>query len=450
LDYFRTYDLKTIGGKLLVKPDEFKTSTDKKKKESSVVFLPKNSNVVYFSSYGDTPDNGKDIYTCFKQADGSFSKPTPVNGVNTAYDEDYPFLHPDGKSLYFASKGHNSMGGYDIFKSVYDENTNSWSAPVNLEFPINSPDDDFLFVTDSLETTAYFSTGRQSPPGKIDVLKINIERKAINILSISGKVEPATPEQSISSKIIVKLMNSIKMVGEFEADENGNYSIQLPKGEDLVYTVETPGLATQSQTINIPLTQEAIAANQTITYENSKLKITTSFDQTDGGSNYLQYLKVIEEKAKLDVNTDDNLPASPVAQAGTKKDKSQGSSGPQIIEDSGIAAANPKKLNNKALAAEVKTESQKAANESKALNQDTKDAYKLAEQYNTSANSKWDEAQKALSKAEGMEDGPDKTQTIEAANALKKESELEKVLAGKMLDYGKSLDEDATSLKKIL
>ena len=447
-DYFRTYDLKSIGGKLLVKPDEFKTATDKKKKESSVVFLPKNSNVVYFSSYGDNPDNGKDIFTCFKQADGTFSKPTPVNGVNTAYDEDYPFLHPDGKSLYFASKGHNSMGGYDIFKSVYNENTNSWSAPVNLEFPINSPDDDYLFVTDSLEQTAYFSTGRQSPPGKIDVLKINIERKPINTLSINGKVEPAAPDQSIASKIIVKLMNSIKMVGEFDADEDGNYAIQLPKGEDLVYTVETPGFATQSQTINIPASEEAIAANQTITYENSKLKITTSFDQLDPNSKYLQYLKVIEEKAKLDVNTDDTKPVTPVAQGGAKKDKTQNAVGPQIIEDSGIAAANPKKLNNKALALEVKAEAQKAANESKVLTQDTKDAYKLAEQYNASANSKWDEAQKALSKAEVMEDGAEKEQAIESANALKKESEQEKVLAAKMLAYGKSLDEDATASKK--
>ncbi len=447
-DYFRTYDLKTIGGKLLVKPEEFKTATDKKKKENSVMFLPKNSNVVYFSSYGDNPDNGKDIYTCFKQADGTFSKPSLVNGINTPYDEDYPFLHPDGRSLYFASKGHNSMGGYDIFKSVYNESTNSWSAPVNLEFPINSPDDDYLFVTDSLEQTAYFSTGRQSPPGKIDVLKINIERKIITVLAINGKVETNSPDQSPASKIMVKLMNSVKMVGEFEADENGVYAIQIPKGEDLVFTVETPGFATQSQTLNIPNSEEALAANQRITYENSKLNIITTFDQLDPNSKYLQYLKVIEEKARLEVNTDDNQAAAPVVQSVTKKDKTQNTTGPQIIEDSGVAAANPKQLNNKALATEVKSEAQKAASESKALSQDTRDAYKLADQYNTSANDKWDQAQKALSKAEGMEEGPEKTQAIEAANALKKESEVEKVLAGKMLDYGKSLDEDATTTKK--
>src|SRR5262249_13160490 len=149
-----------------------------------IIFLPKGGNVVYYSSYGENSDNGRDLYTVARLANGTFGKPEKVKGINTEYDEDYPFLHPDGKTLYFASKGYNSMGGYDIFKTVYNEETNTWSAPVNLEFPINSPDDDFLFVTDSLERMACFSTGRQSPPGKIDVLRINTERKPIDILVI--------------------------------------------------------------------------------------------------------------------------------------------------------------------------------------------------------------------------------------------------------------------------
>lgn len=446
-DYFRTYDLRTIGGKLLVKPDEFKTPTDKKKKEKSVVFLPKNSNIVYFSSYGENAENGKDIFTCFKQADGTFSKPARVNGINTAYDEDYPFLHPDGKSLYFASKGHNSMGGFDIFKSVYNETTNAWSTPENLEFPINSPDDDYLFVTDSLEKTAYFSTGRQSPPGKIDVLKINIERKPINLISINGKAEPAASGQAVTSKVIVKLLNSIKIVGEFESDENGNYAIDLPKGEALVYTVETPGFSTQSHTLNIPLEEKSLSANQTIQYENSKLKITTNYDSDGGESNYLQYLKLIEEKAKLDVNTDDTQPQAPLVKGEDQKTP-KNTSGPQLIEDSGIAAANPKQLNNKELSLAVKSDAIKAEGDYKTFNQDAKDAYQLADQYNSSANDKWDQAQKLLSSADQMQNDTEKEQAIEKATALKKESQQEKDLALKMLDYGKNLEEDAGSAKK--
>src|SRR5207249_175528 len=94
------------------------------------------------------------------------------NVINTEYDEDYPFLHPNGRVLYFCSKGHNSMGGYDIFKSIHDEETNTWSEPVNLDFPINTPDDDILYVTNEDETKAYFSSARASIAGKIAVYHI--------------------------------------------------------------------------------------------------------------------------------------------------------------------------------------------------------------------------------------------------------------------------------------
>src|ERR1700741_925369 len=163
-DYFRSYEIRDIGGKLLVKPEDFKTGSDKKRKDKSVIYLPRTGDKVYYSSYGEGAEKGRDIYYVNRLPNGSWGKPILMpSPINTEYDEDYPFLHPNGKTLYFSSKGHNSMGGYDIFKTTFDDQTNSWSKPVNLDFPINSPDDDILFVTDSLERTAFFSTGRYSP-----------------------------------------------------------------------------------------------------------------------------------------------------------------------------------------------------------------------------------------------------------------------------------------------
>ncbi len=445
-DYFRTYDLKTIGGKLLVKPDEFKTSTDKKKKESSVVFLPKNSNVVYFSSYGENGQNGKDIFTSYKQADGTYSKPEPVQGINTEYDEDYPFLHPDGKSLYFASKGHNSMGGYDIFKSVFDENSGTWLNPVNLEFPINSPDD-YLFVTDSLEQTAYFSTGRQSPPGKIDVLKINIGKKPLNMVAITGLVKPEKEDQSVESKITIKYLNSVQIVGEFDANDEGEYSFDLPKGESLMFTVETPGLSSQSQSLIISSNEIAATGKQFITYENSKLKISTSFDENVGDENYQKLLKVIEQKAKLDVNTDDQKSAPPVAQTKPKQEKNN--TGPTLIETSGIPAANPQNLANKELSKVIKEEAIKVGMYSKVLNQDARDAYELADEFNTSSNTKSRESTELRLKSESIEDETEQAEAITKADQLLLEANQEKQLASNMLAYGKSLEEDASRSKSL-
>ena len=96
--------------------------------------------MVVYSSYGSNGSKGKDIYRVIKLGNGEWSKPTSIGDeINTPYDEDYPFLHPDGRTLYFSSKGYNSMGGYDIFKSTLDPQTGKWSYPENLDFPINTP-----------------------------------------------------------------------------------------------------------------------------------------------------------------------------------------------------------------------------------------------------------------------------------------------------------------------
>ena len=182
-DFYYSYNIDDFGGKILVKPEEFKTKSDKKKEKNSenksLMFLSTELNVVYYSSYGDNDKNGKDIYRKVKDnATGEWMPAENLGAViNTTYDEDFPYIHPDGSTLYFASKGHNSMGGYDIFKSSYDWETNIWSAPVNLDFPTNSPYDDILYISDSKEDIAYFASNRESGYANVSVYRIKIEKK---------------------------------------------------------------------------------------------------------------------------------------------------------------------------------------------------------------------------------------------------------------------------------
>lgn len=302
-DYFRSYDIKDIGGKLLVKPDDFKSSYDKKKKEKSVVYLPKTSERVYYSSYGENGDRGRDIYFVNRLPNGSWSKPQslPVT-VNTEFDEDYPFLHPNGRTLYFSSKGHNSMGGYDVFKTTFNPETNTWSVPVNLEFPVNSPDDDILFVTDSLEKNAFFSTGRYSPYGKIDVLKINTERRPMNYAVIKGTVLKDESAQSLNSKITVKNIENGEIIGTYQAKDNGDYYMEIPNGGKFLFTVETPGLPVQSDAVQIPVAYSLKPYKQAVTYENKKLKIINYFDTPADEDSYAMMIDFIEKKAKLEIN----------------------------------------------------------------------------------------------------------------------------------------------------
>lgn len=467
-DYFRSYDLKSMGGKLLVKPEEFRTPTDKKKKEKSVMFLPKGSNVVYFSSYGDNTVNGKDLYTAARLPNGTYSKPEKVKGINTEFDEDYPFLHPDGKTLYFASKGYNSMGGYDIFKSTYNEETNTWTAPVNLEFPINSPDDDYLFVTDSLEKTAYFSTGRQSPPGKIDVLKINTERKPIDVLVIKGNV--VNPGQSLKSIVTVKDAATDAQVGTFSATEKGDYNMALPNGANLVFTVETPGLETQSDKVALPMATTSKPYKQTIAYEKGILKIINNFDEAASDEDYLQYLKVIEEKAKLEVNegknklsitpevaaNTNNSPKEPQEAVATVPKSSSENSAPEITgEVTAVPTTNntpaPKPavvLDNKQLAGMARQDAAESQQEAVQLDKDARDALEVGQKQKATADAKLAEAETAIKAAENLTAEDEKKTALEKANALKTSALADQVIANKITGFAGSLGNDAKNKRK--
>ncbi len=461
-DYFRSYDLKNIGGKLLIKPENFRTGADKKKKEKSVVYLPRSADKVFFSSYGDNTDS-KDIYYSVKLANGEFAKPVKVNGINTDYDEDYPFLHPNGKTLYFASKGHNSMGGYDIFKSDYIETTDSWTQPVNLEFPINSPDDDYLFVTDSLEKIAYFSTGRQSPPGKIDVLKVNTERKIIDILALKGTVVKENAGQSLKSKITVKNMGNGEIVGVFEAGDNGDYLMDLPNGAKLLYTVETPGLKTQSERVGLPLATNSRPLKQTISYDNGILKIINYFDETPTDDSYIQYLSLIEKKSKLDVNEGLNKLGPQLVDNSTANNTSvttNTDSGGPTVTDIGtdttsksaitktVTTTTNKNVTNKELADIAKQDANDSKKEAGQLQQDEWDAEQLGEQKKIEADKKLKEANDVLTNAQSITDETAKNKEIEKGNAIKSEAENDLAVANKILNFANTLKEDAANKQK--
>lgn len=445
-DYFRNY--KKIGGKLLVKPDEFRTSADKKKKEKSVVFLPTTGDMIYFSSYGEDDKNGRDIYVAYKQANGSFGKPEKVKGINTEFDEDYPFLHPDGKTLYFASKGYNSMGGYDIFKSVYNEGTASWESPVNMEFPINSPDDDYLFVTDSLETIAYFSTGRQSAPGKIDVLKVKTTRRPIDILAVTGKVIPGSPDYPLTASITIKDLFSDATIGNYNSEENGEYSLEVPNGSKLVFTVETPGLETQSAQVTLPFTKTSKPFRQTISYESGKLKVLNYFDEPAKDDDYLKYLKVIEKKAKLDVNEGENkMPESgPVEPAvATSTTNSIKNNTPSPSANTTPAKQN---LSNTELSKLAKQDAGESKQEANQLNANYVAASSAGNKQKLAAEKKLAEANDALNKANEIADQDEKKVALETANEQLKAAEAEKNSAEKLLAYANALEKDAKQKQK--
>ncbi|MBI3519428.1 MAG: PD40 domain-containing protein [Bacteroidetes bacterium] len=458
-DYFKGYDVKEIGGKLLVKPDEYKSGYDKKKKDKSVVYLPRSGERLYYSSYGEGGNNGRDIYYVNKLPNGSWSKPTILPpSINTEFDEDYPFLHPNGKTLYFSSKGHNSMGGYDVFKTTYDDATQSWSKPENLEFPINSPDDDILFVTDSLEKMAFFSTGRYSPYGKLDVLKISTERRPMNFAVVRGTVVKEEATQSVKSKITVKNMANGEIVGTYQAQDNGDYSMELPNGGKFIFTVETPGIPTQSDGVQIPVAYTLKPYKQVISYDKKILKIINYFDGNVSDENYSMMIDQIEKKAKLEVNENEPYNNS-LIQDGAKNQNagnndannlnSVSTTNPTVnTNETGPKTNTNKNVTNEQLLAIAKTDAKEASDEATKLKQDAQDAFGLATQKTAESAAKQKEADEAIANANTITDIAKKNEELAKANELKEDAKIAAGVANTATNMAKKLEVDANMQQK--
>ncbi len=237
-DFFKVYDLEEFGGKIVLKPEEFRTEYEKKEGIESVMYLPKDATSIYFTSVKGEEGNGRDLYTA-NRSDKGWSSPKAVTSLNTDLDEGFPFMHPDGKTLYFSSKGHNSLGGFDVFKSELDPNTGRFGKPVNMDFAINTPDDDFLFITDTEQKMAYFSSKRSSKQGEVHVYKIYMERVALDVAIITGIFESKSTKKA---KIDVKDVDRGVQIGSWETDgSSGKYLIELPQTGKFQFLVDYEG-----------------------------------------------------------------------------------------------------------------------------------------------------------------------------------------------------------------
>jgi hypothetical protein len=200
-------------GKLIRKPVEFCTKTDIRNGYRSWMFLPSYTEVndyIYVSGYDRYKKNNLQIFRVRNVNHETWGFPELVGDViNTPYDEEFPYFDPKTSTLYFSSKGHSSMGGYDIFKSVYDWNTKTWSKPENAGFPINSPFDDYIYLVDEFSHTASFISNRDSKPGflKIYRIKTDEEGPAVRLASIEDIRKISLLEPSEISKPVAEVVS---------------------------------------------------------------------------------------------------------------------------------------------------------------------------------------------------------------------------------------------------
>lgn len=154
------------------KPKSLKGRLTSKQGETSACFSPDQTELYYISRNKKLSMGGKDILVSRLDDKGKWSHPVNAGAhLNTPYDEEGLFISPEGHFLYFASQGHTSMGGFDIFRSERLED-NSWSDPVNLGYPINTPDDEVFYITDQTGSFGMYSTIREGSMGSKDIYKV--------------------------------------------------------------------------------------------------------------------------------------------------------------------------------------------------------------------------------------------------------------------------------------
>lgn len=141
--------------------------------ETSACFSSDTSEI-YFSSNRPGGYGGKDIYRIKKVPTGRWGLPYNLGpDVNTKYNEDDPYLHPDGVTLFFSSTGHNSIGEYDVFKSVVNPETNKFGKAESLGYPINSVNNDRFFVLSGDGKHGYYSSVKEDSKGSSDIYVID-------------------------------------------------------------------------------------------------------------------------------------------------------------------------------------------------------------------------------------------------------------------------------------
>jgi len=191
----------------------------------------------------------RDLFMCRKTTGDNWSKPLKLP-FNTEYDEDAPYMHPDGKTLYFSSKGHSSMGGYDVFK-VNQLPGGAWSKPENLGYPMNTAVDEIYFVLGAEGKIGYYASNKEGGLGKQDLYSIRmpVTAAAPKLTLLKGQVKDAGGK-AIEANITVNDNLTGEVLGEYHSNaETGEYLIALPSDHNYGITVEKKGKLFYSENV---------------------------------------------------------------------------------------------------------------------------------------------------------------------------------------------------------
>jgi hypothetical protein len=317
--FVNQYIIPAIEGKFSIN-----TPVINKNPDSTAVFSamylqnnPERNEIIYYSMRNEKRGD-LDIYKSTRKADGTWSEPENVGDIiNTPYDDNFPYLHSDGSTFYFASKGHFSMGGYDIYKTVWSWEKKQWSKPKNIGFPINSPFDDFFFVPSPDDKYIYFSSSRNCNPDELFVYKINLtnDNKPLNQVAYSELINHSQLDISLTEKDenkgdknnkskptqneIVKLESKENFILKNEYDSLLNEAMKYQlKADSMKWVIDSKrSLLGEAQTIE----EQQKLSNEILQLETSIYSMQKIADQLYGRVREIEQVNLASKTARYEV-----------------------------------------------------------------------------------------------------------------------------------------------------
>jgi outer membrane protein OmpA-like peptidoglycan-associated protein len=248
------------------------------------VSMTADGKTLFFSSDRPGGKGGLDIYYSRMTKDGKWGVAINLGDtINTPYDDDAPFIHPDGQTLYFSSRGHSTMGGYDIFRCYFEND--HWTIPENLGYPINTVDDDSYFVLSADNNHGYYASDNEGGQGEKDIYMISmpkredLKRAEVTEMKIAprtitpmapvvaiapaqvrtpttilrGVIRDAITKDSLEAQIVLTDNGQNEIVAEINSEPGtGKYTIVMPSGKNYGLAVEKGGYLFHSENYDIP------------------------------------------------------------------------------------------------------------------------------------------------------------------------------------------------------
>ena len=211
--------------------------------------LSPDKRALYFISNRPGGFGGRDLYVSYRQPNGKWGPATNMGpDINSAGDEQAPFIHADNQTLYYTSDGLPGYGGSDLFvirKGIDGE----WGKPENLGYPINTIENEGSLAVSADGLTAYYASDRSDSRGGLDLYKFDLrpDIRPYRTLYVKGKVIDKKTNKTLPSSVELTDNTNNKALMKVQTDELGEYFITLPTGKDYTFTVNRKGYVFYSE-----------------------------------------------------------------------------------------------------------------------------------------------------------------------------------------------------------